>query len=522
MLAIDLGSSQLKLLVMDENARVRAVVTEGYPTLTPGPGYLVQRPEDWRKALERGFARLSEMVELAEIEVVSFSGHMSGLVMVDGEGEVLYPCVMLSDCRSGEECRILEKCVGDEIRRMSGNPVIDAFSLPKLLWMKRNEGEIYRRSRWWVSPKDCVRFWFTGKMETEYTDAYNSLCVDRRTVGGCCEKEDETGGGDGWKACAEAGQKAGAGGWSEEMIRQAGLDVEKFSEMHGPVEIAGKVTDEAAASFGLKAGTPVVYGGADMACGAVGNGLFEMGDTTLTLGTCATFLSMVEKEQAEAFGKVTFHMHVLPGRVYALGSHFNGGLAVNWFSKAFSRDGQVDYELVREMAGEAAKVAPGCDGVMTVPFLAGSGSPYFDSRDRQSVIGIDASVGRGKLFRSQLEGVAFNLRQTLEVFGRMQQGNEKPIVLGGGGVRVSVWPQMIADVFGKPLLLAENPDASAVGAALIGGAGVGIFDDLKKASRMALRISEQVEPVEENVAVYEECYRRFLKVYEVLGELKRL
>ncbi|MFR2847967.1 MAG: FGGY family carbohydrate kinase [Hungatella hathewayi] len=207
MLAIDLGSSQLKLLVMDENARVRAVVTEGYPTLTPGPGYLVQRPEDWRKALERGFARMSELVELAEIEVVSFSGHMSGLVMVDGEGGVLYPCVMLSDCRSGEECRILEKCVGDEIRRMSGNPVIDAFSLPKLLWMKRNEGEIYRRSRWWVSPKDCVRFWFTGKMETEYTDAYNSLCVDRRTVGGCCEKEDETGGGDGWKACAEADRK---------------------------------------------------------------------------------------------------------------------------------------------------------------------------------------------------------------------------------------------------------------------------------------------------------------------------
>ena len=104
----------------------------------------------------------------------------------------------------------------------------------------------------------------------------------------------------------------------------------------------------------------------------------------------------------------------------------------------------------------------------------------------------------------------------------MQQGNEKPIVLGGGGIRVSVWPQMIADVFGKPLLLAENPDASAVGAALIGGAGVGIFDDLKKASRMALRISEQVVPVEENVAVYEECYRRFLRVYEVLGELKRL
>ena len=327
MLAIDLGSSQLKLLVMDENARVRAVVTEGYPTLTPGPGYLVQRPEDWRKALERGFARLSELVELQEIEVVSFSGHMSGLVMVDGEGGVLYPCVMLSDCRSGEECRILEKCVGDEIRRMSGNPVIDAFSLPKLLWMKRNEGEIYRRSRWWVSPKDCVRFWFTGKMETEYTDAYNSLCVDRRMTGG----------------------------WSEEMIRQAGLDVEKFPKMYGPMEIAGKVTDEAAALFGLKAGTPVVYGGADLAGGAVGNGLFEMGDTTLTLGTCATFLSMVEKEQEEAFGKVTFHMHVLPGRVYALGSHFNGGLAVNWFSKAFSRDGQVDYELVREMAGEAAK-----------------------------------------------------------------------------------------------------------------------------------------------------------------------
>lgn len=498
-LAIDLGSSQLKLLVMDEKARVRAVVTEGYPTCTPGGGYLVQNPEDWEKALKRGFAKLSVLVNLKEIEVVSFSGHMSGVVLVDENGEVLYPCIMLSDCRSAEECRILESCMGDEIRNITGNPVIDAFSLPKLLWLKRHEREIYRRARYWLSPKDYIRFLFTGVPETEYTDAYNALCIDRRS-------KVEDGIPRDW--------------WSEEMIRLAGLDVEKFPQVHGPMETAGMVTAVAAALFGLKSGIPVVYGGADMACGAVGNGLFEKGDMTLTLGTCATFLSMVEEEQEDAYGKVTFHMHVLPGQVYALGSHFNGGLAINWFSRAFSQKGEVDYGLVAELSREAAVVAPGCEGVVTVPFLAGSGSPYFDSRDRQSVIGVDASVTRGKLFRSQLEGVSYNLRQTMELYEKMQKGIEKPIILGGGGVRVGIWPQMIADVFGKPLLLAENPDASAVGAALMGGAGSGLFEDLQKASRMALTISERVEPVKEHVAVYDSCYRQFLKVYQVLEQLK--
>lgn len=500
-LAVDLGSSQLKLLVMNGKAEVLAVVTEGYPTYTPGPGCLVQEPDDWERALEKGFRKLAELVDVAEIEVVSFSGHMSGLVMVDGSGEALYPCIMLSDCRSGEECGILESRVGEAVREMTGNPVIHAFSLPKLLWMKRHEEWIYKKARYWLSPKDYIRFLLTGFLETEYTDAYNSLCIDRRRGTG-----ENSGAKPGW--------------WSEEIIRLAGLDRELFPPVHRPMETAGKVTDKAASQYGLKAGIPVMYGGADMACGAIGNGLFEAGDTTLTLGTCATFLSMVEREPGEAYGKVTFHMHVLPGQIYALGSHMNGGLAVNWFSKVFSQSGQVDYELVRELSREAEAVAPGCDGVMTLPFLAGSGSPYFDSGDRQSVIGVDASVTRGKLFRSQLEGVACNLKQTLELFEQMQHGIEKPIVLGGGGVKVGIWPQMIADMFGKPLLLAENPDASAVGAALIGGAGAGIFEHLREASGRALIISKRVEPVKENRNVYDRYYRRFLQVYKILEQLK--
>lgn len=497
-LAIDLGSSQLKLLAMNEKTEVVAVVTEGYPTYTPEPGRLVQDPKDWERALRRGFEKLSGLVDLEKIEVVSFSGHMSGTVLVDGAGKVLYPCVMLSDCRSGEECRLLGECAGDAIRAMTGNPVLHAFSLPKLLWMKRNEAEAYQKAVCWLSPKDYVRFLFTGTLETEYTDAYNSLCIDRRE---------------------SAGEEAAQVRWSEETIRLAGLDRGKFPPVHGPMERAGVVTGRAAAAFGLKAGTPVIYGGADMACGAVGNGLFETGDTTLTLGTCATFLAMAE-EMEEAFGKVTFHMHVLPGKAYALGSHFNGGLAVNWFSKTFSQNGQIDYQLVAELSREAEAVAPGSGGVMTLPYLAGSGSPYFDPSDRQSVIGVDTSTTRGMLFRSQLEGVSFNLRQTLELFEAMQMGTGKPIVLGGGGVHVGIWPQMLADVFGKTLLLAENPDASAVGAALIGGAGAGIYEDLQGASRRALSISKSVEPVREHTAVYESCYRRFLKVYEVLGQLK--
>lgn len=492
-LAIDLGSSQMKLLLMDQSANVVDVVTAGYATKSSGNGYLTQQPMDWEHGLRTGLQKLKQRQAecLNNIEAISFSGHMSGVVLLDKNGSVLYPCIMLADSRSHEECGELQEMAGERISQLTGNPVINAFSLPKLLWLKKQEPECYEKTWVWLSPKDYLRFLLTGQADTEYTDAYNSLCVDRKTKD-----------------------------WSYELIASVGLHREKFPVIHGPCERAGEVTKTAAGEFGLKQGTPVYYGAADMACAAVGNRLFEEGDSTLTLGTCATFLAMVSDAAISCQGKVTYHMHVIPETYYALGSHFNGGLAVNWFSGLFSEGEAADYELVKRLSAEGAGVPAGSCGVMTLPFLAGSGSPYFRPEDSQSVLGVTVSTTRGQLFRSLLEGITYNLKQSLELFEQLHGRPLNPIVLGGGGIKIGIWPQIAADILGTPMELAANPDASSIGAALIGGHGCGLYPDLKQASAAGLRISGTLIPGKDNREIYEKGYAKYQHLYEALQKLR--
>lgn len=486
-LALDLGSSQLKLLVMDEKARIHAVVTRGYATQTPCAGWLEQRPEDWEAALRDGLQALSEKMSGLSIDVISFSGHMSGVVLLGKQGKPLYPCIMLADSRSEAECAVLRERVGAQVKEKTGNPIISAFSLPKLLWLKQNCTALYDAAVAWLSPKDYLRYCLTDAICTERTDAYNSLCVS-----------------------------ADGNGWMEESIRLSGLDVSLFPPLIEPDAPAGYVTADAAKRFGLREGIPVIAGGADMACGAIGNGLFGVGDSTLTLGTCATFLAMTDRFDEQAFGKVTFHQHVLPNRMYALGSHFNGGLAVNWLTGVLSESEKPDYRLADRLSEQAHGLPPGTNGLLTLPFLAGSGSPYFCADDRQTVLGISAATTRAELFHSQLEGITLNLAQTLHVLESLLEAPLKRLVLGGGGVKIGVWAQLIANVFGRALHVAMNPDASSVGAALLGGVGVGIFNDLEQVAHQCLEIETTLAPDPAAYEQYQAVYRRYLAAYSML------
>lgn len=489
-LALDLGSTQLKLMVMDEEARVVYLGTQGYPTQAPQAAYLEQRPEDWASALQKGMDELSEKRGTDDIAAIAFSGHMSGVVGLDAQGEITGPCIMLADSRSEEECGLLNEQVGSVVREKTGNPVINAFSLPKLLWLKRNQSEVWNRICQWVSPKDYVRYLLTGEIATEYTDAYNSLCIDHKTRD-----------------------------WSDEIIALSGLEKEKFPTVLAPDGLAGHVTPEAAKQYHLKAGTPVFAGGADMACGALGMGLFDEGDSALTLGTCATFLAPVGDTDDSHFGEVTFHLHALPGLMYALGSHFNGGLAVNWLTSVLSKKGELDFDLIHQLSDGAKDIAPGCGGLITLPYLAGSGSPYFSAVDRQTILGLNPSVTRSQLFKSELEGVTINLAQTKQAFDQMIDGGLRRVLLGGGGSKIGIWPQMIADVFGIQIDVTTNADASSVGAALLGGMGCGMFTDARKTVAKCLSIKQSIPFDSKSSAAYAAIAKKYDQAYEALHQL---
>lgn len=486
-LAVDLGSSALKVLVMGDGLKVRLVESVPYRTDHPQPGLSEQDPSLWADALKEGLHRVWQRVSPREIEAISFSGHMSGVLLLDERGNPLYPCITLADTRSERECEWMRRELGEKIIKSTGNPVINGFSAPKLLWLKNNL-DSYKKAAYWAPPKDYLKFLLTGRITTEYTDAYNSLFLDpvSRT-------------------------------WDINLIREAGLNESTFPQVLAPYELCGAVTGEASGIFGLTEGTPVYSGAADMACGAVGMNLSDTGEGVITLGTSATFLLATDRIHPEAKGAVTYHLNVLPGALYALGSHFNGGLVLNCFSALFSDSGKIDYDIIQREAKAAESIPPGSGGILTIPFLTGSGSPYFNPFDRGTVLGLHSGCRREELMRSALEGVAYNMNQTLTLFERMDGKKLDCIYLSGGGIRVPGWPQIFADVMGRQILTTVSADASAAGAAIIGGYGAGILPDLREASSSFRTVSQSFKPDPKAHKLYKEYMKMYIRAYQALS-----
>ena len=475
-------------MILNADMKIEYIGSCRYTTIAEKKGYLEQDPHEWQRALKKALSDLEIQMSLKEINAVSFSGHMSGLVAVDKEGEPLRPCILLADSRSEEECQDLEYKVGKQIEKMTGNAVINAFLLPKLVWFKKYEKDLYQKTWRWMLPKDYLRATLTGRYETEYTDAYNSLCLDPVS----CQ-------------------------WNNSIIENSGLDKEKFPPVLKPWDLAGNVTEKAAAEYGFVRGTPVFFGGADMACQALGNDLFSDGDSTLTLGTSATFLVQISEIDCKYTGKITYHKHILPEKLYALGSHFNGGLAVNWFAATHGDTQGIDYQFVQKLAEAALTVPAGSNGVRTIPFLAGSGSPYFKSTDCQTVTGISAATTQADLFKSELEGITYNLKETLECFQKLSKNQICEILLAGGGCKVTGWPQMTADIFGMPIHLSQNEDASTIGAAIIGAYGAGIIKDMEQAAKQLLQIKTSIFPNREKTKLYEGYFDEYRELYRKMS-----
>ncbi|MBE3574463.1 MAG: xylulokinase [Firmicutes bacterium] len=498
-LGIDLGTSGVKCIAIDHEARVVARASAGYPLLLPRPGWIEQNPEDWWKATCQAVKACLQQIPDAQanVEAVGLSGHMSGLVLLDRTGKPVRPCILLADSRSMEETSWLATHLGDEIARRTGNVPLDAFLAPKLLWVKRHEPAAYNGASWVLFPKDYIRYRLTGRFATEPTDAGNSLFYRY-----------------------EAADPAGS--WDEEMVSWMGLNLRLLPPLVPTTAVAGKVTREAAESTGLPAGTPVAAGGGDMACSAVGTGATVPGVVAVTIGTAAQVVTVVPGPSAAGRGQVTFHPHAVPGAMYSMGSILTGGLGMSWLAGVASSVRQPSPRPAAEPAvtpadlGDfAAQVPPGSDGLLCLPFLVGRGSPDFNARVRGAWIGLSGSKDFRHLARSVMEGVAFNLKDSLRVFEAMGIRVSR-IHIGGGGAASPVWRQILADVFNHPVHPLQAADASALGAALVAGVGAGIFPNVQAAAERAVHVGPPVMPQPESVSVYKTLYDVYLQAYEAL------
>lgn len=488
LLGLDLGTSGVKAILVNEQGEVERSATTPLDLSTPRPGWAEQDPDAWWAAAVESIGAVLVDGAAARVAGVGISGQMHSSVFLNGAGEVIRPALLWCDGRTTEECREITVRVGGEerLRDQASNPALEGFTLPKVLWLRNHEPESFARLATVLLPKDYLRYRLTGVLATEPSDASATLMYDTASLR-----------------------------WSQEILKAVDLPESIVPDVGGSAEILGRVTAEAAALTGLPAGTPVVGGGADNACGAAGVGVVAPGEAVASWGTSGTVLAPTGEPKVDPLLRVHTFCHVVPGTWYLMGVVLAAGGAFAWY-----RD-----ELARELAGnqnadlrlneEAATVAPGADGLTFLPYLQGERTPHRDASARGAFVGLSLAHSRAHLTRAVLEGICFALRDSVSIL----QGLELPLahlLLTGGGARSPFIRQLQADVYGLPVGTVNREEGPAYGAALLAGVGAGIFPDLVTAARSTLTRSALEQPDPQVHRSYQDPYARFRALYPAL------
>jgi xylulokinase len=456
LIGLDVGTSGVKAVAVSHTGRVVATAEEGYGLSTPRPGWAEQDPADWWRAAESCLGRLPE-------GPVGLSGQMHGLVVLDGSGSVLRPAILWNDQRTAAECAEIEARVGlERLIELTGNRALTGFTAPKLLWLRGHEPETYGRIRHVLLPKDYVRFRLTGERLIDAAEASGTLLFD------------------------VANRR-----WSTDVLDALELPAEWLPPAYESTEIAG-AGDQAAAALGV--------------------GIASPGPVSVVLGTSGVVFAALESYAADPEARVHVFCHAVPATWHAMGVMLSAAGSAAWVRRALG----VDFGVLDE---EAARWEPGTEGLLFAPYLAGERTPHADPDARGAFTGLSLRHDRGALWRATLEGVAYGLRDSLELLRALGVRAEVGRV-SGGGARSTLWLRIVAAVLGLPLELTESEEGSAYGAALLAGIRAGVFADPADAVARCVRVRDRVEPDPAWRAVYERGYARYRKLYPNLRPLE--
>jgi len=474
-------------MVIGESGRLISSATSDHqPFATPQIGWAEQDPQDWWRATCRAVRQALASAHLAgkDIAAVGFSGQMHGAVLLDEHSSVVRPALIWCDVRTEKQCRDLTVALGlERLIQLTCNPAFPNFTLTKLLWVRENEPENWRRVRHVLLPKDYVRFRLTSERATDMADGSGTLLLDvahRR--------------------------------WSRDMLDAAAIEESLLPELHESPDVCAKVSVAGASESGLVAGTPVVAGAGDQAAGAVGMGIVSPGTVSATIGTSGVVFAATDRPSLDPRGRVHTFCHAIPGRWHVMGVTQAAGLSLRWFRDTLTVSSQGTPATYDQLTSEAAGVPPGSDGLLWTPYLMGERTPHLDGYARGALVGLTASHTRGHVVRAILEGVAFSLRDTFTLFREMQVPINR-IRLGGGGARSPVWCQIQADVYGHSVEMVEAEEGAAYGAALLAGVGTGAWPTVDAACAAAVRVASQIDPVPSAVSVLHESYAAFRRIY---------
>jgi xylulokinase len=479
-IGVDLGTSAVKVLLLSNTGEVCREVSKAYPLIQEKAGYSEQDPEEW---VEKTKEALKEIVSgfkgnPADIEGLSFSGQMHGLVLLDKQGDVLRNAILWNDTRTTKQCEQIYSVVGkDRLLEIAKNPALEGFTLPKLLWVKEHEPELYENASTFLLPKDYLRYRLTGKIHMDYSDAAGTLLLD-------------------------ISNKV----WSKELCDALQIDISLCPPLVESHDFVGTLLPDIAEQTGLQEATKVFAGGADNACAAIGSGVIKNGSTLCSIGTSGVVLSYEEDGSLDYQGKVHFFNHGKAGAFYTMGVTLAAGYSLSWFKKTFAKD--EDFESFLE---GVETVPPGARGLLFTPYIVGERTPYSDAKIRGSFIGIDSSHDRKDFTRAVLEGIAFSLNETVEMF--REQGKEiNSIISVGGGAKNDTWLQIQADIFNTPVHKLSNEQGPGIGAAILAALGCGWYPSLEECVGAVIRVQKTYYPIKENVHNY--C--RLFKIYQLI------
>lgn len=495
LLGIDVGTTGTKALLIETNGRVAAAATREYPLQTPRPGWAEQDPEDWWRAAA---ACIQDVMRLAgarpgQIAGVGLTGQMHGAVLLGRDGRVLRPCILWNDQRSADQCAEITRRIGaDRVIQLTGNPVLAGFTAPKLLWVRQNEPEVFNQIESVLLPKDYVRYRLTGGRFTDVSDASGTSLFD------------------------VANRR-----WSQEMIDAVGVRRSWLAEATESPEVSSAVNRDGAREMHLAAGTPVVGGAGDQAAQAVGTGIVSEGPVSATLGTSGVVFAASNAYRVEPAGKLHAFCHAVPGMWHLMGVMLSAGGSLRWYrdtlcdgeKRQAASSGIDPYEIMTE----AAAAAPaGCEGLLFLPYLTGERTPHADPQARGVFFGLTLRHTKAHLTRSILEGVAFGLRDSLELMKGLGL-DPTEVRTSGGGARSPLWRRILADVFDCAIATVNVTDGAAYGAALLAGVGAGAFSSVRDAADRTIRVIDSID-AGADVDAYDRAYGRFRALYPALAE----
>lgn len=480
-LGLDLGTSALKALLVDEKGIVIANESSQYPTFSKEAGFNEQDPNDWLLACDNVFSKLTRKVVDFQEKLVglSFSGQMHSLVLLDEQNQVLRPAILWNDVRTTKQCAEIMAKASFELLKVTKNQALEGFTLPKIRWVMANEPEIWAKVAHILLPKDYLRWYLTGRLATDYSDAAGTLLLDVTT------KQ-----------------------WSQTLLDIFEIPVCKLPPLVNSFARTDELRPEIRQKYQLKKEVAVFAGAADNACAAVGSGLHSTDTALVSIGTSGVFLAIEPDTTVDYQGKLHFFNHAYPNEYYAMGVTLSAGASLNWFKKTFAPD-----QSFETLLAKIKTVAPGSDGLFFTPYLSGERTPYFDSHVRGSFIGIDNRHDFAHFVRAVVEGITFSLRDSQTLLTTVGKRRFQRIISVGGGAKNKTWLQIQADIFNTPVVSLISEQGPSLGAAMIAALGLGWFDSIQDCIKIFVKYSEVIYPNESNVLRYDVIYEKYRQIY---------